>query len=318
MPKPSNPAVFVVIPVFNRVDTTLRCLDDLWSQTFPDLRIVVVDGGSTDDTVARLSPMSDVHLISDVGEQWWTGATWFGIEHALQHGGDDDYVMLLNNDTRFGPEMVEVLVAESIRFDAPVAPIARVEDGSIVNGGTWFDWKTYEITQGVQEPEASSTWSVDALEGRGSLVPIRAIRAAGNVDRERLPHYGADLEFSLRLARHGWPPMMTNRTSVTVDWDVADMRRYQEPASVRRIWWELTNRGSFVSIPVHFALIDLAAPPHGRWKLKARLLGRWIEKIARRSRLRHLRGSTVMVPGPNQLLDRARRIVARQWWRLRN
>ena len=56
MPKPSNPAVFVVIPVFNRVDTTLRCLDDLWSQTFPDLRIVVVDGGSTDDTVAASEP----------------------------------------------------------------------------------------------------------------------------------------------------------------------------------------------------------------------------------------------------------------------
>ena len=277
----------------------------------------MVDGGSTDDTVARLSPMSDVHLISGIGEQWWTGATWFGIEHALQHGGDDDYVMLLNNDTRFGPEMVEVLVGESIRFGAAVAPIARVEDGSVVNGGTWFDWKTYEITQGVDEREKASTWPVDALEGRGSVVPIRAIRAAGNVDRARLPHYGADLEFSLRLARHGWPAMMTNRTSVTVDWDVGEMRRYQEAASVRRIWWELTNRSSFVSIPVHFALIDLAAPPHGRWKLKARLLGRWVEKIARRTPVRHLAG-TVTVPWPNHLLDRARRMVARQWWRLRN
>ena len=217
----ANPTVFVVIPVFNRIDATLHCLGDLREQTFPKVRIVVIDGGSTDDTVTQLSPMRDVHLISDVGEQWWTGATWFGIEHTLQHGGDDDYVMLLNNDTRFGPEMVEVLVGESLRFDAAVAPIARAENGSVVNSGTWIDWSTYEITQRMVEPdEIEATWPVDVLEGRGSLVPLHAIRTAGNVDHERLPHYAGDYEFTLRLARHGCPLMMTNCTSIEVDWDL--------------------------------------------------------------------------------------------------
>ena len=276
--------VFVVIPVFNRLEETLSCINDLRRQRYPNVEIVVVDGGSTDGTVAELQKVSDVHLIWGVGEQWWTGATWLGIDHALARAGDDDFVMLLNNDTAFGPEMLDVLVEESLRLDAAVAPIARAADGSVVNAGTWIDWSTYVIEQRMSEPDvAESTWSVGVLEGRGSLVPVRAIRAAGNVERVRLPHHAADYEFSLRIARHGCALMMTNRTSITVDWDVPVLMRYHDRASVRRIWWELTNRRSFVSIPVHFSLIDLACPDRGRWKLKVRFLRRTAVQMAPRT-----------------------------------
>jgi glycosyltransferase involved in cell wall biosynthesis len=316
----ANPTVFVVIPVFNRIDATLHCLGDLREQTFPNVRIVVIDGGSTDDTVTQLSPMRDVHLISDVGEQWWTGATWFGIEHALQHGGDDDYVMLLNNDTRFGPEMVEVLVGESIRFDAAVAPIARAENGSVVNSGTWIDWSTYEITQRMVEPdEIEATWPVDVLEGRGSLVPLHAIRTAGNVDHERLPHYAGDYEFTLRLARHGCPLMMTNCTSIEVDWDLDVLLHYSQPVSFGRMWWELTNKRSFANVPIHFKLIDLAGPPQDRRRLKVRVLAHRFGWIRQRTPARHVVGlhSATLIAG-RRALTRLRRVSRRQWWKLRN
>jgi len=316
----ADPTVFVVIPVFNRMDATLHCLDDLRSQTFPNIRIVVIDGGSTDDTVTRLSPMRDVHLISDVGEQWWTGATWFGVEHALEHGGDDDYVMLLNNDTRFGPEMVEVLVAESIRFDAAVAPIARAENGSVVNSGVWIDWSTYEITQRMVEPEETrATWPVDVLEGRGSLVPLGAIRAAGNVDPARLPHYAGDYEFSLRLARHGCRLMMTNRTSIEVDWDLDVLLPYSRPVSFGRMWWELTNKRSFANVPIHFKLIDLAGPPQDRLRLKVRVLAHRFDEIRRRTPARNLAGlHRPVLVAARRPLTRLQRAISRQWWKLRN
>jgi len=301
--------VFVVIPVFNRLEETLSCINDLRRQRYPNVEIVVVDGGSTDGTVAELQKVSDVHLIWGVGEQWWTGATWLGIDHALARAGDDDFVMLLNNDTAFGPEMLDVLVEESLRFDAAVAPIARAADGSVVNSGTWIDWSAYLIDQRMTEPKArDSTWRVDVLEGRGSLVPVRAIRAAGNVDPVRLPHYAGDYEFSLRLARHGWPLMMTNRTSIEVDWDHDVVSLYSAPASLKRMWWELTNQRSFASVSIHFTLIDLAGPPRGRWKLKARFLGRALD------RARGVRG-TVRV---SHLPMRLRQATRRQWWRLRN
>jgi glycosyltransferase involved in cell wall biosynthesis len=45
-----NPAVSLLIPVFNRSDLLVPCLDSALAQTMSDFEVVVVDGGSTDDT----------------------------------------------------------------------------------------------------------------------------------------------------------------------------------------------------------------------------------------------------------------------------
>jgi Glycosyltransferases involved in cell wall biogenesis len=45
-----NPAVSLLVPVFNRAELLVPCLDSALAQTMPDLEVVVVDGASTDDT----------------------------------------------------------------------------------------------------------------------------------------------------------------------------------------------------------------------------------------------------------------------------
>ena len=44
--------VTVVVPVRNEGGTLRRCLDSILGQTYRNLQVVVVDGESTDDTVA--------------------------------------------------------------------------------------------------------------------------------------------------------------------------------------------------------------------------------------------------------------------------
>jgi GT2 family glycosyltransferase len=281
MTQPRGPAVFVVIPVFNKVEATLRCVDDLRAQTHPDVRVVVVDGGSTDDTVALVGEASDLTLIADVGEQWWTGATWLGIDHALRHGADDDYVMLLNNDTALPPDMIEVLVAESQRLGAVVAPVALdASDGSVVNAGATIDWGKYRVHHRTAVPSGQpSTWPTDVHEGRGTLIPLHMVRVAGNVDRDRLPHYAADYEFSRRLARHGFPLVITSRTSVGVRLDDTALYRYRGPTTMKRLWWEATSKRSYRSFATQFTLIDLAGPERGKWKLKLRYVARSVTRL---------------------------------------
>ena len=50
----AHPTVFVIIPVFNRLALTETCVRCLSAQTYPALRIIVVDGGSTDGTPEQI------------------------------------------------------------------------------------------------------------------------------------------------------------------------------------------------------------------------------------------------------------------------
>jgi glycosyltransferase involved in cell wall biosynthesis len=54
-----NPLVSAIIPTYNRANTIREAVDSVLGQTYPDIEVVVVDDGSTDDTQARLKPYGD-------------------------------------------------------------------------------------------------------------------------------------------------------------------------------------------------------------------------------------------------------------------
>lgn len=47
-----NPKVSIAIPTYNEADNIDACLESLYQQTYPNLEIILVDDGSTDQTVA--------------------------------------------------------------------------------------------------------------------------------------------------------------------------------------------------------------------------------------------------------------------------
>lgn len=51
-----SPVVSVIMPAFNAAPYIRQALDSVFAQHFPDLEIIVVDDGSTDDTLAVLAP----------------------------------------------------------------------------------------------------------------------------------------------------------------------------------------------------------------------------------------------------------------------
>src|SRR5262249_29721458 len=54
--------VSVVIPTYNRAEMVIRAVQSVTEQTFQDFELIVVDGGSTDDTVMRLQPLGASRL----------------------------------------------------------------------------------------------------------------------------------------------------------------------------------------------------------------------------------------------------------------
>ena len=95
----TQPCVYVVIPVYNRYAFTEACLRCFSAQTYPNLRIIVVDGGSTDGTPVQIRrEYLHVEVLQDQKELWWGEAMQLGIEHCLRHSHrDDDMLLMMNN-----------------------------------------------------------------------------------------------------------------------------------------------------------------------------------------------------------------------------
>jgi len=105
----NQPLVYAVVLAWNQVDVTLECLDSLLKSQYPNLRIVVMDNGSTDETheivVRQYSTIEVVRVVDNVG---LARGYNLGIEYALKNNAD--YVIAMNNDTVVDPEMVTELV----------------------------------------------------------------------------------------------------------------------------------------------------------------------------------------------------------------
>lgn len=237
-------SIFVIIPVHNRLDFTRACLASLRGQSHRDFTVVVVDDGSTDGTHAALAEeFPEVTLLWGDGDLWWTGAMNRALEWVLPRVSRSDHVLTLNNDTALPPDYLETLLDLAVR--SPGALIGTVavswEDHErIVDGGVCIDWRTTRSTS----PARGLNWSqavlqvgeaapVSVLSGRGTLIPVEAFRRVGLYDQERLPHYGADWEFSRRAQRAGFELLMDYRARVFSHEGATGLRPSTQTLSLR-------------------------------------------------------------------------------------
>jgi glycosyltransferase involved in cell wall biosynthesis len=98
-PPSPPPLVSVIIPTYNRAWCIARAVDSVLAQTFRDFELIVVDDGSTDDTVGHLSVYGGaLHLIRQTN-RGVSAARNTGIEAARGR-----WVSLLDSDDYWLPE----------------------------------------------------------------------------------------------------------------------------------------------------------------------------------------------------------------------
>jgi len=111
-----SPSISTVILNWNGALDTLACLESLNALTYSRFEVVVVDNGSTDDSLVRLrrTAMPYALKVLEVGRNLgYAGGNNVGIRHALEH--DADFVLVLNNDTTVAPDLLEKLLAAAER-----------------------------------------------------------------------------------------------------------------------------------------------------------------------------------------------------------
>ncbi len=121
----TEPLVSVVIAAYNAGEFLPETLDSVFAQTYRNFEVIVVDDGSTDDTILRLGTyLSRIRLIRQE-HAGLAAARNAGIRAA---GGD--FIALLDADDLWLPEKLEAQVAVAGRHP---------ESGMIVCDGVEFD-----------------------------------------------------------------------------------------------------------------------------------------------------------------------------------
>ena len=134
--------IFIVIPVYNRINFTKKCLNSIKQQTYQNYRVVVIDDGSTDGTAALLAEeFPEVHVIQGDGNLWWTAATNLGVQYALEKQAD--YILTLNNDTIAPEDFLEKMMDWAVKTPNSLlgAFAWDVDTQQPVYGGEIINWK---------------------------------------------------------------------------------------------------------------------------------------------------------------------------------
>jgi len=224
----NNKNLFIVIPVHNRKHFTRDCLLSLRKQTFQNFTTVVIDDGSTDGTSEMIQKeFPEVVLLHSDGNLWWTGATNLGVEYALSQAFQNVYILTFNNDTVVRRDYIQTLLNSVSKYPRSLIgsiSVSNKDESIVVDAGIRINWFTAKYTNLADGRsyndilrEGSLIQKVDVLPGRGTLIPVEVFRKVGLYDFKRLPHYGADYEFSRRANMKGYNLLINYKAVVISD-----------------------------------------------------------------------------------------------------
>lgn len=111
--------ISVIVPAYNIAPWLPRCLDSLLAQTHPDLEIVVVDDGSSDETLAVLEEYAAKHPnIKAVHKEngGVTSARLRGVEEA-----SGDWIAFMDGDDSVEPQMYGRMLENAVRHGADIS-----------------------------------------------------------------------------------------------------------------------------------------------------------------------------------------------------
>ena len=209
-PDVAQPSVALILLNYNSAHHTIDCLRSLENVLYENLRILVVDNGSTDDSLAAIRSASAGTEIIETGQNLgFAGGNNVGIKHLL--ASRPEYILLLNNDTLVEPDFLLQLVARMERDPGSGAAGGTIcyhpeVDSIWYAGGDYVFWRATGIHRFLDKPRAivDNLRTADVSFITGCLMLIRAsvLEEIGLLD-ERFFMYTEDLEFSLRLMRAG-------------------------------------------------------------------------------------------------------------------
>lgn len=211
-----TPKVFVIIPVYNRLEYTKICLNSLDKQTYRNFEIILIDDGSKDNTYGFVKKnYPQIKIIKGNGRWWWTKSVHMGVKEAYKTAESEDYILTMNNDCYFNANYLKNAInasSENQRSIVGSIILNAHKHGEVIDAGVKINWK-YSLIYGIADKISNDLKfyadrkiinDLDTLPGKGTIIPIEVFNKIGNFNYFMLPHYIGDYEFFCRAKRKGF------------------------------------------------------------------------------------------------------------------
>lgn len=210
------PRVAILILNWNNAPDTIACLESLGAVDYPACRVLVVDNGSTDGSVAAIRAAFPEVEILETGENLgYAGGNNVGIRYALERGAE--YVWLLNDDVTVAPESLSILVAVALSnrdaaFLGPKICMTEEPQRILSAGRIGFDGGHRGLGE-LDRGQFDQIAEVDHLSGCALLVRREAIERIGMLDEDFFA-YEEDVEWCYRGKRAGFKVLFVPQAKV--------------------------------------------------------------------------------------------------------
>mgnify|MGYP001256366857 CR=1 FL=1 len=211
-PTDNQAEVSIIIPLYNSVEYTRKCLASLEATLKPEqFELIMVDNNSTDDTVDLLSSLPSTVKIIRNSEN-------LGFARACNQGArvaSGNYLLFLNNDTEAKPGWLEPLL-ECVERDHAIGAVGSkllFSDGTIQHAGVLIveDHKLNDLLlakhvfhgQTADMEQANIQREYKALTAACLLVRREAFEEVEGFDEEYWNGY-EDIDLCFKLSESQW------------------------------------------------------------------------------------------------------------------
>lgn len=202
--------IYIIIVNYNGLKDTLECLESLTHIEYHDYKIIVVDNGSTDNSLETLRNLeNDSLIVLNAGRNTgFSGGNNVGIKYAMEHNAS--HVLLLNNDTIVETDFLLPLVETTKRRNnqAVVTPkiLYEFDKKTIWYAGGTFDKLTSRTSSfGIHEKDSErfdKEKDVSFISGCCMLLPVSVINSVGLMEEDYFL-YCEDTDYCCRIQKHG-------------------------------------------------------------------------------------------------------------------
>lgn len=202
--------IAILITVFNRKETTLKCLRSLnVLEQENHYEVFVVDGGSSDGTIDAIHAYDSEINVSVHPGLFWAGGMIQAWKDALASDKAFDYYMLINDDTVLLPGCLKSLLDAEKYYPCGIYV------------GATCDPDTHEYTYGGLRLKRQDSMNADVVmpsdfpqlidmgNANIMLVPKGSFEVLGFFS-ELYTHGIADYDYTLRAVRKGMPVVLAS------------------------------------------------------------------------------------------------------------